>query len=135
MVVAVMTVFVVVVLVMTVLVVVVLVMTVLVVVVLVVIIFWECEVVAAVIAVEFLSVFSVLSKHVNVSGCGFGHRTAEFVDQYRFEIEGCFSGRHGVCAGRDRTVGVHVRKSAFNPRFQSKPVIEEHIGLVETDKV
>ena len=101
----------------------------------VVIVFWESEVVAAVIAVEFLSVFSVLGKHVDISGGGFGHRTAEFVDQHRFEIKGCFSGRHGVCASRDRTVGVHARKSAFNPRFQSKPVIEEHIGLVETDKV
>ena len=120
---------------MAVFVVVVLVMAVFVVVVLVVVIFWESHVVATVIAVEFLSVFSVLGKHMNVSGCGFGHRTAEFVNQYCFEIKGCFSGRHGVCTGRDRTVGVHVRKSAFNPRFQSKPVIEEHIGLIEADEV
>ena len=70
---AVVAVFVMVVLVVAIFVVVVLVVAAFVMVVLVVIVLWEGQVVTAVIAVEFISVFSVLCKEVDVGGSGFGH--------------------------------------------------------------
>ena len=67
------TVFVVTVFIMPVFVVAVFVVAVFVMTVFVVIVFWEGQIVAGVIAVEFSSVFSVLGKHVDVGGGGFGH--------------------------------------------------------------
>ena len=133
-------VFVVVVLVVAVFVVVVLVVAVFVVaifvmVVLVVIVLWEGQVVTAVIAVEFISVFSVLCKEVDVGGGGFGHRGAEVVDQQRLEIKGGFAAGHGVGSNSNRTVAVQVGEGSLDPRLQTEAVIEEHVSLVQADNV
>ena len=101
----------------------------------VVIVLWEGQVVTAVIAVEFISVFSVFCKQVDVGGGDSGHRSAEVVDQQRLEIKGGFTAGHGVGANSDRTVAVQVGEGSLDPRLQAEAVIEEHICLVEADDI
>ena len=116
-------------------VVVVLVVAAFVMVVLVVIVLWEGQVVTAVIAVEFISVFSVLCKEVDVGGGGFGHRGAKVVNQQRLEIQGGFTAGHGVGSDSHRTITFQVREGSLDPWLQTEAVIEEHVSLVEADNV
>ena len=132
---AVVAIFVMVVLVVAVFVMVVLVVAVFVMMVLVVIVLWEGQVVTAVIAVEFISVFSVLCKQVDVGGGGFGHRGAKVVNQQRLEIQGGFTAGHGVGSNSHRTITVQVGEGSLDPRLQTEAVIEEHVSLVEADNV
>ena len=104
-------------------------------VVLVVIVLREGQVVTGVIAVEFISVLSVLCKQVDIGGGGFGHRGAKVLNQQRLEIEGGFAAGHGVGSNSNRTVAVQVGEGSLNPRLQTEAVIEEHIRLVEADNV
>ena len=130
-----MIVLVVMVLVVAVLIVMVLVVAVLVMLPFVVIVLWEGHVVASVVAVEFVSVFGVLSENVDVSRGWVSQRRAEVLDQHRLVVKGGLSRGHGVCFNGNGAVAVHVGKGAFDPWLQAKAVIKEHISLAESNQV
>ena len=93
------------------------------------------QVVGTVFSMEFVCFFSVLSEKVDVCGARRGEVAAQVTDQHGFEIKRFFARRHGVGGGRRRSVGSHRVDDVLNPRLQTKAVIQEHVGSLETNDV
>ena len=116
-------------------VVIVLIMSVFIVVVLIMVVFREGHVVRCVVAVEFISILCMFSKNVDV-GCTWAvERSAKLADQHRFVIKGGLAGGHAVSACNQRTVSGQTSNSAVNPFLEAKSVVEEHIGLAQTNQI
>ena len=116
-------------------VVIVLIMTVFIVVILIMVVFREGHVVRCVVAVEFISILCMFSKNVDV-GCTWAvERSAKLADQHRFVIKGGLAGGHAVSACNQRTVSGQTSNSAVNPFLEAKSVVEEHIGLAQTNQI
>ena len=106
-----------------------------VVVVLIMVVFREGHVVRCVVAVEFISILCMFSKNVDV-GCTWAvERSAKLADQHRFVIKGGLAGGHAVSACNQRTVSGQTSNSAVNPFLEAKSVVEEHIGLAQTNQI
>ena len=96
---------------------------------------WHDQVVSTGIAVEFLTVFGVLSQMMNIRRVRTVQVATQLIDEECFKVEGFHAGRHGVRCGRKGCVCSHGVEGFVDPWLEPKPVIEEHIRGLQADQV